>query len=250
MLKVEGVGRQFSPKFALRDISFSIDEAEVVGLVGAGGSGKSLLLKILGGVIAPEVGSVEYPFENGNIGFLFQEGALFDSMTVIENVAFPLLQRAKRAEREMCYRKAYDMLFSLGLSRATGKLPGELSGGMRRRVGIARALVAEPKLVLLDDPTGGLDPVTASVLMQLVKDLHKRYRPRIVMASHDIRRLIPNVDRIIAIFDGKLICNVRSVDILRDAPPRVIEFLKTRFCFSQQVANANGKLYHLQKGFL
>ena len=271
MVEVSHVWKGFGGHTVLRDVSFSLREGEIVGLVGPSGAGKSVLLKIIGGVLEPDSGSVrarsevagrqnERPKEKAEehaeetaamqgVGFLFQEGALFDSMSVIENVAFPLLKdmqvpqtnrtqednspdAGERCSYDEAISRAYAMLGEVGLSDAYLKLPGQLSGGMRRRVGIARALVHEPALVLLDDPTGGLDPVAASVIMQLIEELHEKYRPNIVMVSHDIRRLLPSVERVLALFAGSLLCDEPANQLSARAKPEVISFLSTRFDFS------------------
>src|SRR5207244_3998957 len=144
------------------------------------------------------------------VGLMFQEGALFDSLNVLDNVAFPLVNGRvpttilpKKVQEEV-REKVMKILARVGLSRAVHKMPGQLSGGMRRRVALARALVSKPTLVLLDDPTSGLDPVASSIIMDLIVELHREYQPTTLMVSHDLRRLLPVVDRIVALFNGKI----------------------------------------------
>ncbi len=246
MIIATDIRKYFDGRAVLNGVSFQIAPGELIGLVGPSGGGKSVLLKTLGGVFPPDEGKIEYFYGQADsakprIGFLFQEGALFDSMTVIENVAFPLLTQhdtvagaplAVHCSRTESYERAYKILDEVGLAPAAQKLPGQLSGGMRRRVGIARALVAEPELVLLDDPTGGLDPVAATVIIDLILELHGHYAPAVVIASHDIRRVLPRVDRVFCLFDGQLTgdCSPRKLpDVAR---PEIISFLSTRFDFS------------------
>jgi phospholipid/cholesterol/gamma-HCH transport system ATP-binding protein len=212
----------------------------MVGLVGPSGAGKSVLLKLIGGVLTPDSGQIVRPTNSEDevalsVGFLFQEGALFDSMSVIDNVAFPL--RATRTKHgRMNYAdvmdRAYAILCEVGLSDAYKKMPGQLSGGMRRRVGIARALVGHPDLVLLDDPTGGLDPVAARVIMNLIRTLHEHYTPTILMVSHDLRRLLPSVDRVLALFNGRIVCDETPEALPHQASERVLRFLSTRYDFN------------------
>jgi len=254
MINVCGVTKFFGEKAVLKDVSFSLAPGELVGLIGPSGGGKSVLLKIMANVLDADIGKVDYTYDSPSegekrkdrqIGFLFQEGALFDSLSLLENVAFPL--RVKKdttyledsecgdcVDRETALERAYQILCDVGLKDAWKKFPGQISGGMRRRVGIARALVSSPDLVLLDDPTGGLDPVAASVIMGLIKELHDKYSPTIVLSSHDIRRLIPAVTRLISLFDGRIISDCPISDLLQKAPQNVIDFLKTRYDFAPQ----------------
>lgn len=223
----------------LRDVSFDIAPGEMIGLVGPSGSGKSVLLKLLAGVLTPTAGAIEFSDERhggtARVGLSFQEGGLFDSMTVWENVAFPLLQRKHEGVgREEAFAQAREVLTKVGLGKALEKVPGQLSGGMRRRVGIARALVDRPDLVLLDDPTGGLDPVAARVIIELVGALHASYNPAVVMVSHDLRRLLPFVGRVLALFGGVLVDDLPIERVPTEAKPAVLSFLKTRYDFDRE----------------
>lgn len=250
MFVVDQVTKNFDENWILKGVNFSMAEGEMLGLVGPSGGGKSVLLKILGKVLEPSTGNIlwEQPgssqpqtSEDDNqttVGFLFQEGALFDSMSVLENVAFPLehLPSPSRPGREERNHRAYEILEEVGLGKAYKKHPGQLSGGMRRRVALARALVARPELVLLDDPTGGLDPVAASVIMDLISDLHAKYTPTVVIVSHDIRRLLPRVKRVLSLFDGLIASDTAPKEIPDKAPESVTHFLATRFDFSDPKA--------------
>ncbi len=246
---VSGLRKSFGGKPVLRDVNFTVERGSIVGVVGPSGVGKSVLLKILGGVLEPDSGNIDWESAVGEshkneVGFLFQEGALFDSMTVIENVAFPLLVKPQesgalglssvRENYSQAMERAFSILTQVGLAKAYKKVPGQLSGGMRRRVGIARALVANPELVLLDDPTGGLDPVAASVIIELIKELHRQHSATIFIVSHDIRRLLPNVERVIALFEGQVACSLPPRELVEKAPEEVVKFLATRFDFSNK----------------
>jgi len=258
MIQVHQLTKSYNERQVLKGVTFDLAPGEIVGLVGPSGGGKSVLLKLMGSIISPDSGEVIYDQREANqsgtqkqihVGFLFQEGALFDSMSVLENVAFPLTvkkditySKTESCEfdigvsKEEASARAYEILCRVGLRDAWKKYPGQLSGGMRRRVGIARALVSKPELVLLDDPTGGLDPVAASVIMELIKELHSLYSPTIVLSSHDIRRLIPAVSRLLSLFNGELISDVKVENLLSKAPPEVIAFLKTRYDFHEAAA--------------
>ncbi|MCB0324911.1 MAG: ATP-binding cassette domain-containing protein [Bdellovibrionales bacterium] len=248
MLKVKNISISFPDRSqqgpVLNNVSFEIPAGQVVGLVGPSGAGKSVLLKVVGGVLPPDAGDIlrppsRDPDAGEGVGFLFQEGALFDSLSVLENVAFPLRStRTSHGEIDFdeAMQRAYAILGAVGLSDAALKMPGQLSGGMRRRVGIARALVGHPDLVLLDDPTGGLDPVAASVIMNLISKLHQQYRPTVLMVSHDIRRLLPSVERVLALFDGSIVCDVSTTELRDKAPSNVLRFLATRYDFNHHAS--------------
>ncbi len=227
MIELVSVSKFYSNKAILKDLSFKLGKSELIGIVGPSGSGKSVLIKILGKVLPPDSGELIAP-DDLKVGFSFQEGALFDSMSVIENVAFAL-----RNDKEK-YEKSYAILDQVGLSKSINKLPAQISGGMKRRVAIARALVSRPDIVLLDDPTGGLDPVAAAVVMEMIENLHQEYLPIMVVVSHDIRRLLPKVKRVLCLFDGELIADVAPAELVTKAPSNVIDFLSTRYDFSNE----------------
>ena len=246
MIKVCNVTKSFDKRMVLKNVSFSLENRSLTGIVGPSGSGKSVLLKVLAGVLQADSGKVEivHGVETDqtdepvlSVGFLFQEGALFDSVSVLENVAFPLcvpdrLGWVSRQQIHRAHSAAFQALKSVGLERHVGKHPGQLSGGMRRRVAIARAVVAKPDLVLLDDPTGGLDPVTSNRILALIRKLHEEYQTTIVIVSHDIRRLLPSVRRVVALFDGQVLCDLPTCEIGSRADSRVVEFLARRYDFS------------------
>ena len=253
MLKVIEVRRSFGDKEVLRGSSFELKPACIAGLIGPSGGGKSVLLKIIAGVGRRDGGTVLF---NGrelgraageendwiscetracSVSLMFQEGALFDSLTVLDNVAFPLVQGAvptvilPRAKREEVHAKVETVLARVGLTRAALKFPAQLSGGMRRRVSLARALVSRPELVLLDDPTSGLDPVASSVIMDLISELHREYLPTTIMVSHDLRRLLPVVDTILCLFDGRIVFSGTLHELRECDNPSIHHFVKCRF---------------------
>ena len=262
MLKLENVSKAFDRRVVLSDISLAIRRGITTGIVGPSGGGKSVLLKIIADVYKPDSGCLVFENTDGAadvitpinsnrkpiIGFAFQEGALFDSFSVIQNVAFPLLESGREIEPQInrvsgntrsfarttlknAYLRAAEMLEKVGLGNHLGKHPGQLSGGMRRRVAIARALVASPELVLLDDPTGGLDPVTSSKIMDLIVKLQDELKSTLIIASHDIRRLIPNIDQLVALFDGNVMADLMASKLPDGAPLSVVNFLSRRYTF-------------------
>ncbi len=237
MLRVNDIYRSFGDRPVLQGVSFALKPASINGLIGPSGGGKSVLLKIIAQTCKCEYGSVV--FDKGlsvaDVGLMFQEGALFDSMSVYDNIAFPLVggkvptNSLPKEIRESVCDKVSEILARVGLSRAAYKMPGQLSGGMRRRVSLARALVGRPKILLLDDPTSGLDPVASSVIMNLIVELHKEYQPTTVMVSHDLRRLLPSVDRILGLFDGAIAFDGSLADLAGSAPAFVRSFVSCRF---------------------
>jgi len=239
MLKVSGVFKSFSSQLLLKNVNFSQREGELVGLIGPSGQGKSVLLKIIGGILEADQGLVEFSDQDGQpvdlsrtTGFLFQSGALFDSRTVLENTMFPLT-RMDDFEYEEAAQKAYKILSEVGLSAAIDKLPGQLSGGMRRRVALARALVHDPALVLLDDPTAGLDPVAANVIMELIENLHRKLNSTTIVVSHDLRRLVPRVDRLLCLFGGQIEFDGPEGDLAEQADLEIRNFVSTRYEFAR-----------------
>lgn len=247
MLHVEEVYRSFGDVPVLQGVSFSLEHGSVCGLIGPSGSGKSVLLKIIGGVNQPDLGQVRLSDQAVDddcacqVGLMFQEGALFDSLNVVDNVAFPLVHGGvpvsllPRVRRREVYTTVCEILDRVGLYPARFKMPAQLSGGMRRRVSLARALVSKPPLVLLDDPTCGLDPVASSVIMNLILELHHEYTPTLLIVSHDLRRLLPVVERIFALYQGKVNFS-GTLDELRAVQNNFLRaFVSSRF----DLANVN-----------
>ncbi len=221
----------------LRGATGAFAPGKKTALIGPDGSGKSTLIKILAGLLSPMSGTVQGIPESGDvpsIGLLFQEGALFDSLSVFDNVAFPLVagrvpaMTLPMSERRVVHDRVEAILGSVGLCKHSEKLPGQLSGGMRRRVALARALVGKPPILFLDDPTAGLDPVASRVIMELIEQLHDEYHPTTVIVSHDLRRLLPVSDEVLALFKGEIVFSGARGDLTSGAPKPVNEFLACR----------------------
>lgn len=233
MLNLIDVTRSFGAKEVLRGVTFKLPEGTIGGLIGPSGVGKSALLKILAGVDRADSGTAERG--QGDLSLMFQEGALFDSLSVFDNVAFPLtggrvpVSTLRHSEIVSVHEKVQSILSKVGLAHAAYKMPGQLSGGMRRRVSLARALVIRPKILLLDDPTSGLDPVASSVIMKLVVGLHAEYRPTLLIVSHDLRRLLPVLERVYALFDGKIIYDGSVSGLSKSAEQGLVKFVACRY---------------------
>ena len=236
MIILEHLSKSFGRKQILNDVNVGIRAGSIVGLIGPSGGGKSTILKILAGVIQPDSGGFQIDICNKDeIGLMFQEGALFDSLTVYDNIAFPLVHGEVPTtclpdkQFRWVHAKVQEILARVGLSSASNKYPGQLSGGMRRRISLARALVPRPRLLLLDDPTAGLDPIASNIIMQLIADVHKEYRPTIVVVSHDLRRLFPHVEEVCALFDGKISFQGTVTEMQHCCSADISRFVQARY---------------------
>ncbi|MFL5320897.1 MAG: ABC transporter ATP-binding protein [Myxococcaceae bacterium] len=239
-LRLDEVTKCFSGKTVLDRISLSIHAGESVVVMGPSGCGKTVLLKHLIGLLTPDSGRVfvrgqdlwaataqERNALRNSFGMAFQEGALFDSMTVFENVAFPLRRHTGASGYEL--RKMVEHSLSLvGLGAASAKRPSELSVGMRRRAGFARAIALQPQILLFDEPTAGLDPVMVTVLNQLIASLGKMDSVTTVVSTHDLRTAREVADRIVMLANGKIVADA-PVEEFFDLPlPEVRQLIEGR----------------------
>jgi phospholipid/cholesterol/gamma-HCH transport system ATP-binding protein len=233
------VHKAFGPKRVLEGFSLDIPDGQTTVIVGYSGAGKSVALKLIVGLLEPDHGAVEVDGQvvhlmeresltalRSRIGFVFQFAALFDSMTVAENLAVGL-RRHGIGETEIAERSA-EALAMVGLSGSEGRYPGELSGGMRKRVGIARAVVLRPRYILYDEPTTGLDPVTAAVMNQLMVRARETYGVTGVVVTHDMHGAYTVGDRIAMLYRGQ-VRQVGSVEAIRGShDPVVRQFVEGR----------------------
>jgi len=213
VLKIKDLKKSFGENHVLNGFSMELFEGENLVIMGKSGSGKSVMIKCLVGLLQPDSGFIEIEGKNlvelkqqelnslrTEIGFLFQGSALYDSMTVRENLEFPLRKRnINAADKEIMVTSTLE---SVGLKSAIDLMPEELSGGMKRRVALARALILKPKIIIYDEPTTGLDPITAKEIIELMKDIQLKYRTSSLIITHDIdcARVISN--RMILLIDG------------------------------------------------
>ena len=217
MIKVEGVCKSFAGERVLEDITFDIASGEIVVLLGSSGVGKTVLLKHLIGLIAPDAGRVLIDgvditllSEEGllqvrkSMGYLFQEGALYDFMDVFDNVAFPLREHTALSGPAIA-DKVRDVLKLVGLQDAEEKFPAQLSGGMKKRAGLARAIVLGAKILLCDEPTSGLDPIRSRDISDLIHSVAKKIGSTTVITSHDIDNSLRIADRLILLNESRIV---------------------------------------------
>lgn len=214
LVEIHDLYKSFGEQTVLGGVSLDVTETQNLVIFGKSGTGKSVLLKCMVGLLIPDSGKItingidvlNIPLKQmnelrKNIGFLFQSAALYDSMSVRENLAFPLIRNFNFTQKEVTYKveRALDMV---SLSYAIDKMPSELSGGMRKRVGLARSIITEPMLMLYDEPTTGLDPITTKEISKLIRDLQKELKMTSIAVTHDLICAQIIADRAIVLNDG------------------------------------------------
>jgi phospholipid/cholesterol/gamma-HCH transport system ATP-binding protein len=236
-IQVQSLHKSFGPQTVLNGISLELKQGETLSVLGRSGTGKSVLLKLLVGLQTPDSGSIcihgrniaGLPVNQLNkirmkMGFLFQNAALYDSLTVEDNVAFPLRRHVKLTD-EQRKRKVRELLASVGMEQAGHKMPGQISGGMQKRVGLARALALDPDIVLFDEPTAGLDPITAAEIGQLILKLQKERNIASIVVTHDIPGARAVSDRVALLRDGRILIQGTFEDLQKSSDPFVVQFL-------------------------
>lgn len=237
MIKLVGVEKTLGGQPVLRGVDLDIPAGKLTTIIGGSGGGKSVLLKHVIGLMQPDRGEVwvdgiEISRLKGRalndvrkkFAMLFQGAALFDSLTVFENVAFPLREKLRLAETDVV-RRVEEKLEQVGLSGMGHKFPAELSGGMKKRVGLARALVMEPEIILFDEPTTGLDPLMANTIHDLIVGMHRTFGFTAVMVSHEIPEIFLISDWVAMLKDGKIAAMAPSADFQKTTDPAVREFI-------------------------
>jgi len=235
---VKDLKKSFGSQKVLDGISFELGEGKVTCVLGRSGTGKSVLLKLLIGLEKPDSGTIclvgvdvvkssitELNEARKKVGFLFQQAALYDSMTIEENVAFPLLRHLKQSDSERRDR-VHQLLASVGLDKDLAKLPSEISGGMKKRVGLARALALEPTAVLFDEPTAGLDPMSAAEIAKLIVDLRDQRHITSLVVTHDLHTARSIADRLIVLDASKIIFDGTLQQFEHSSNSFVTQFLK------------------------
>lgn len=237
VIEVRGVRNQFGHHVVHEDLDLDVHRGEIIGVVGGSGSGKSVLMRTIVGLRRPQEGHVEilgkqiFPREgeiselNDDIGILFQDGALFSSMTVGENVMAPLREHHPDISDRLAKEIAGMKLSLAGLDEGVGtKMPSDLSGGMRKRVALARAMALDPQILFLDEPTAGLDPIGASKFDELIISLRDNLDLTIFMITHDLDSLYRDCDRVAVLADKKVIVNAPLPEVERSNHPWINEY--------------------------
>jgi phospholipid/cholesterol/gamma-HCH transport system ATP-binding protein len=236
----DSVSKSFASRTVLKDVSFSVTAGTAFVLLGRSGAGKSVTLKLICGLLKADSGSVavngvditelesnELTPTRRHIGFLFQSAALFDSISVGENVAFPLRRYTKKADAEI-RDHAKSILEQLGLGKEYDSMPGDLSGGMRKRAGLARALAVEPSLLLVDEPSAGLDPITSAEIDELLIDIKTNRHTTLVVVTHDIQSARRIADRIAFLDEGHLLAEGTVEELEHSEHQLVRAFMKSQ----------------------
>lgn len=240
MIRVRGLVKRFGDQVVLDGVDLDVEQGETLVVIGRSGSGKSVLVKHLLGLIQPDAGSIELDGEEitglgirglyalrQRFGYLFQSAALFDSLTVGENVGLGLRENARLPEAEVG-EIAKAKLALVGLKGVEDKKPAELSGGMKKRVGLARAIAMEPDFVIYDEPTTGLDPIMSDVINDLILDLQERLDITSIVVTHDMTTVFKVANRVAMLFEGKIIFTGRPEELRASQDPVVRQFIEGR----------------------
>lgn len=216
VIHVDNVSKSFGDLHVLRDVDLKLFNGENLVVLGRSGTGKSVLIKLISGLLKPDEGDIYVLGEVVNrlderglrslrqrIGFSFQNSALYDSMTVRENLEFPLVRNKRNLTRAEIDKEVEEVLESVGLSRAINQMPSELSGGQRKRIGIARTLILRPDIMLYDEPTAGLDPLTCLEINALINQVQGQYQTSSIIITHDLSCAKMVGDRMVMLLDGK-----------------------------------------------
>ncbi|MDR1195111.1 MAG: ABC transporter ATP-binding protein [Endomicrobium sp.] len=238
MIKVKSLSKSFGRKRVLCDIDFDVYDGETLAIIGASGTGKSILLKNIVGLVKPTQGSIyiddieitacsskELQETQKKLGYVFQEAALFDSLTIEENVAFGLRTLTKLDDEEIS-KRVTQCLHMVGLHNVELLKPSELSGGMKKRAGLARAIAYQPKYIFYDEPTTGLDPIMSDVISDLIINLREHLKVTSIVVTHDMKSAYKIADRIIMLYQGKIIFSGTPEETKNTDNPVVRQFIE------------------------
>lgn len=239
VIEMKNLKKSFGNNEVLRDINLVVNKGENLVILGQSGTGKSVLIKCIVGLVSIDDGELNIFGQNVSelnndelvqmykkIGFLFQSGALYDSMTVRENLKFPLRRKLKKMEKEEVDSIIHEALEDVGLEEAIDLSPSELSGGMRKRLGLARTLILKPEIMLYDEPTTGLDPITSKEISSLILEVQKKYNTSSIIITHDIECAKITANRIIVIKDGVCDAEGSYADLEKSTDPWIRSFFE------------------------
>jgi phospholipid/cholesterol/gamma-HCH transport system ATP-binding protein len=235
---IDNLHKKFGDQTVLNGITLQVSRGETVAVLGRSGTGKSVLLKLIIGLETSDSGTVLIDGQQitgadvnhlnqvrKSVGFLFQQAALYDSLTVEENVGFPLSRHTKISDADL-KKRVRELLQNVGMEQDLEKMPSEISGGMQKRVGLARALALDPEILLFDEPTAGLDPITAAEIGKLILELKEKRKMTAIVVTHDIRGAKVFSDRMVLIHEGNILAEGPLADLQKSKHPFVIQFLK------------------------
>ena len=239
VIEIRGLKKSFGKKDVLKNINLEVKRGENVVVLGRSGQGKSVAIQCIIGMLMPDAGTLkvfgkevdqlddkELKELRIKIGFLFQSGALYDSMTVRENLEFPLTRVLKLTDQHEIDTRIEEVLESVGLLEAIDKLPSDLSGGMRKRIGLARTMIVKPEIMLYDEPSTGLDPITSREISELIMNVQKKYKTTSVIITHDMQCARITADRIVVMNDGEFIAEGTFEELSKEKDPIVKSFFK------------------------
>lgn len=239
IIEITNLSKTFGAQQVLRNISLKLYNGENLVVLGKSGSGKSVLIKCIVGLLRADGGTIkvfdhfvtsinvkELDEVRKDIGFLFQSGALYDSMTVKQNLEFPLMRLKKELNQKQRDEKIDEALENVGLKDALNKMPSQLSGGMCKRISLARTIIVDPKIILYDEPTTGLDPVTSDEISLLINDIQKKYKTSSIIITHDIECARTTADRLIMLQEGVVYADGDIVDYEKSVDSVIRSFFK------------------------
>jgi phospholipid/cholesterol/gamma-HCH transport system ATP-binding protein len=239
LIKIENINVSFGKNHVLQNLNLTVNKGENVVVLGKSGSGKSVLIKCIIGLIKPNSGKInvfnqditqlshdQLDHIRTRIGFLFQSNALYDSMTVRENLEFPLRRHSKNKSKEEVDTLVKEALANVGLPNTENMMPAELSGGMKKRIALARTLILKPEIILYDEPTTGLDPITGKEISNLMLDIQKKYNTTSIIISHDIYCVKIVANRIMMIIDGKDYANATYKELEQSNDNKIKSFFE------------------------
>lgn len=237
VIVIRDLCKSFGTNHVLKNFNLDLNRGENLIVLGKSGSGKSVLIKCIIGLMKPDKGTIsvfgkdvtalnrqELDYLRVRVGFLFQSNALYDSMTVRENLEFPLRRHGKEKSREEIDGLVKDALSNVGLSHTIDMMPSELSGGMRKRIALARTLILKPDIILYDEPTTGLDPVTGREISQLMVEIQKKYNTSALIISHDVNCVKITSNRVVLLLDGAAYATGTWGELSSSEDPKVKQF--------------------------
>jgi phospholipid/cholesterol/gamma-HCH transport system ATP-binding protein len=242
VISIRGLKKAFDEFEVLRGVDLDLFKGENLVVLGRSGTGKSVLIKIISGLLTPDEGEVlvlgeqvdklkakEFDALRLKLGFSFQNSALYDSMTVRENLEFPLVRNQKDLSRQEIDSRVEAVIEAVGLLQTLDQMPSELSGGQRKRIGIARTLILKPEIMLYDEPTAGLDPITSIEINNLINEVQKRFNTSSIIITHDLTCARSTGDRIVMLLDGKFQRQGSFDEVFDSDDPRVKAFYDYNF---------------------